>query len=193
MTLKWDVEENVSEGLDNLQAQFEQDLERTLKELMISMTGRDGDTLAPIPKRLMHVPKESRFNPWLFKSGQDQSRWVFEQDNGQSSIEANYSGMEYKNHMEEDDFKVWIEFSDEFIEEGADMNAYNYVKEYYSQYELHLNRDYAFYQETGVDKYADPEDAHHKHFVQEGVEEASERLIPEVLRSQLYQILKRAK
>ena len=108
------------------------------------------------------------FNRNLYKSGQDQSKWIYNKRDDGHAITITYTGMTDRVHGS--DFKTWIEFSREFIEEGADETAYHIVKRKYTPYQLHLERDYAFYQETGLDEYTNPKFARHTQYVEKGVE-----------------------
>lgn len=185
MSLKFAVEDNASQGLDALQARFSEEKRTVLQEMMFAATGRPGDTKAPIARRLMEdgmgLPGRYSYNPWLFRSGQDTSFWTFDLNDDESFVLANYSGM--RGYRELDEFKVWIEFDEEY---GGDNYWEIYKKD---PYDRELDRDYAFYQETGVDKYASPADAHHIGFVSKGLEEASQQAISQRLKSEMGRIL----
>ena len=172
--IKFEIEENVSKYFDKLSTTFDKEEKNILKEMMYSATGRKGRRDAPISKRLMQEGRKGKkpyeYNPWLFESGQEESRWLFEMGKEKSSVTANYSGMEGYNRS--DEFKVWVEFSEEYIENNFDYYATLRI----DAYDRTLDRDYAFYQETGVDKYADPGDADHIGFVNKGMGEAADKM-----------------
>ena len=75
-----------------------------------------------------------------------------------------------------DHAKVWWEFSEE-LDPGL------------PEEERTLARDYAFYQETGVDKIARPRGAKHKYAIQRGLWAASQQQIHYTLESQVKRIL----
>jgi hypothetical protein len=192
-SIKFEVKDNLSKYFNRLDEVWNKEEKFIMKELMISATGRHGDTRSPIAKKLMHEGsgghKDYEYNPYLYTSGQDTSRWLYKKGETESEIQANYSGMEgYENA---DEFKVWVEFSEEF-EEYLGMydygTAYNIVRNM-NPYERNLERDYAFYQETGADKYASPGDAAHIGFVNRGMGEAADKQIPETLNRNVKRLL----
>lgn len=181
MSVKFEFQDNLSEYLNELQTSFKKEEEYILKELMYSATGYKGDRTAPIPSILMTGTKG--YNKWLFQSGQDASRWEIKIGEDEGVVLANYSGMEGYNTA--DEFKVWIEFSNEYIENDFDY----YSTKKIDPYDRTLNRDYAFYQETGADKYADPDNAHHKGYVNKGMGNAADTQIPDALRRNIERLL----
>ena len=193
--IKFEFEDNLSKYFTRLEALWDKEEKFIMKELMYSATGRLGDTYAPIPTRLMHEGKngkaEYNYNPYLYESGQDASQWLYTKGETESEIIANYSGM--RGHRANDRLKVWVEFSEEFLEEMAYGStpeaAYAEVKQIDPKFRT-LDRDYAFYQETGIDEWADSEDAEHIGFVKRGLEEASKEKIPNTLERQMGRILK---
>lgn len=187
------ITENVTSYLDKLNANFEDKEQELLEEMMFSATGHLGNRTAPIPKRLMlqgrSGKKKYEYNPYLFMSGQDKSYWEIDIGGDESSVIANYSGMRGYNSL--DEFKVWVEFSEEFEDELAKYDwgtAYNIVRNM-NPYDRTLARDYAFYQETGADKYASPGDADHIGYVNEGMGEAANIAIPNTLQKYFKQLL----
>ena len=56
--------------------------------------------------------------------------------------------------------------------------------------ELTLMRDYAYYQETGIDVYASPKHAKHQGAVKKGLEIASNGEIPSALKKEMIKLLK---
>lgn len=189
MSIKYSIEEDVSEGFDKLQARVSEDMKHILSEMMIDATGTEGEENAPIPRRLMYEPKPTEYNPYLFMSGQDRSRWDYNINEDESSVIANYSGMEHRTmRPPEDEFMVWWEFSEEYDPEMPQEEWYILVF-HTDPTERTLDRDYAFYQETGVDKYAKPEHARHKGFVNRGMGDASEKM-GYTLKTNIVRILK---
>ena len=177
-------EDTVTDYLNKLESNFEDKEKTILEEMMFAATGHQGNTTAPIPKRLMWEgpkgKKKYEYNPWLFESGQDKSFWTIETgNNGFDSVIANYSGM--RGYLDNDEFMVWEEFSEEYEDDP-------YIAHKTSPYERTLARDYAYFQETGKDKYASPKDAHIG-FVSEGLKEASGKVIPDTLTRYFKQLI----
>lgn len=186
--------DTVTDYLEKLESNFEDKEQTILEEMMFAATGHRGNRTAPIPKRLMlqgrKGKKKYEYNPWLFESGQDKSRWTIETGKSDyDSVIANYTGME--GYLNADEFKVWVEFSEEFEDLLGQYDwgtAYNIVR-HADPRERTLARDYAFYQETGADKYASPGDADHIGFVNEGMGEAAEVAIPNTLQKYFKQLI----
>lgn len=179
--------DTVTDYLEKLESNFEKNEKTILEEMMYSATGYYGDKTAPIPKRIMLQGKSGKrkyqYNPWLFMSGQDKSRWTIETGKDDfDSVIANYTGME--GYLNADKFKVWVEFSEEFEEYLAEYGdwgtAFNIVR-HMNPYDRTLARDYAVYQETGADKHASPDDAEHIGYVNQGMGEAAQTAIPNTL------------
>ena len=147
MSLNFTTEENVSERLEELQKRVSERMESILREVSYQATGKEEEESAPIP-RLM-----GRWNHWLFISGQLESARSYDIGEDKSTITINYSGMRYEEFYA-DDFKSWWEFA-----EDNDPNPLT----------AELERDYAFYQETGIDEIASPVDAKHEHAIEWGL------------------------
>ena len=169
MKLEFDVEETVTEGLEKLQEEFQGEIEFILRELAYQATGKEEDTSAPIPSLM------GRWNPWLYMSGQEESARTYEHDGGIHRVIINYSGMRYEEMYTPEEFKPWWEFAEDF--------------ESYAP-EAILERDYAYFQETGRDSIADSKDAKHKYAIEWGMKAAA-RPIRDKLRSELETILNR--
>ena len=192
-SIKFEVEDNLSKYFNRLSELWDKEEKHILKEMMYSATGYPGDTKAPISKRLMEEGSSGkskyRYNPYLYSSGQEAARWIYKKDGDTSEIKANYSGMEGYEKL--DEFKVWVEFSEEFEEKLAEYDwgtAYNIVRNM-NPYDRNLERDYAFYQETGADKYASPSDADHIGYVNRGMGEAAQQKIPHTLQRNVQRLL----
>jgi len=187
-------EDTVTDYLEQLESHFEDKEKKILEEMMFSATGYKGDKTAPIPKRLMLQGRSGKrqynYNPWLFMSGQDKSYWTFEEGENEDSVTANYSGE--RGYFEKEEFKVWVEFSEEFEDALAKYGdwgtAFNIVRNM-NPYDRTLARDYAFYQETGADRHADPSDAEHIGFVNQGMGEAANKAIPDTLTRYFKQLI----
>ena len=163
--IQFQVQDTLSDYFRLVSEKVDEDAENHLKKMARHLTGEKG-----IEKHMSH-----RFNKNLYKSGKDSRNWLYEHEGHRHSMTVKYTGLTGRQHSSY--FRTWIEFSDEFIEEGADWHAYDYVKQYYSQRELHLNRDYAYYQETGIDQYADEDDAKYTHYVEKGVDDTYKLII----------------
>lgn len=162
MSLSFLIEETVNEGLDKLQKRVSEDMERILNEIAYAATGRYEDETAPIP-RLMSTD----WNPYLFMSGQVDSGRTFEISDDKAEIHINYSGLRYYEEYTDEEFMPWWEFS-----ENQEANPAERI----------LERDYAFYQETGIDPIASPKHAKHKHAIEWGLLYASPEIRKETIR-----------
>ena len=191
---KFKIKENTIEDyLNKLESNFEDKEQKILEEMMFSATGHQTNLTAPIPKRLMLQGRKGKgkyeYNPWLYESGQDKSYWTIKTGEDVDSVIANYSGM--RGYTSRDGFKVWVEFSEEFEDLLGEYDwgtAFNIVR-HTNPYDRNLARDYAFYQETGADKYASPDDADHIGFVNEGMGEAANKEIPDTLSRYFKQLI----
>jgi hypothetical protein len=150
MSLKFEIIENVSEGLDTLQSRISDEMEHILNEMAYAATGYEDDETAPIPSRM-----STEFNPYLFLSGQLKQNREVNITPDKSEITVKYSGLGLEEMLGSSAL-VWWEFSEE-LDPGLPMS------------DRTLARDYAFYQETGVDKIARPRGAKHKYAIQRGL------------------------
>lgn len=160
MALKFLVEENVTDGLDALQVRVSENMEHILNEMADVATGKLNTDDAPIPEGM-----SLDFNPFLFSSGQMDKNRHAKIEKDQSILDVVYTGMDLQH-----DFiglgsyaRVWREFA---RDEDAGMPPT----------ERTLVRDYAYYQETGIDKLAKPKGAKHQHAIRNGLSEARERM-----------------
>lgn len=140
-SVKFEVTEDVSEGLDALQQRVSDEMEWILNEISYEFTGKEGDGSAPIARRI------GRYNHWLYESGQTESARTFDISKDKAEIIINYSGMRYEEAYTDEEFKAWWEFAEDF-----NPNPYTNV----------LERDYAYYQETGIDEVAQSHKARNK-------------------------------
>lgn len=151
-------EDTFSEYLDYIYNSFHENMSKELKRQARLLTGEEGDEDTGFIAKHMSTD----FNPNLFISGQEEEYWIIKnasrtlvQGGGNvSSIEAVYTGMRLHETFPPGEARVWSEFS----VDGA-------------KYEL--ERDYAFYQETGLDPYAPSWQAYHKGAVAKGTRESS--------------------
>jgi len=157
------IEDTVTGYLNALQSQMEKDSEYILNHVADEVTGKDEDDSAPIPKLM-----STRFNPYLYISGQLPENREVKVDNGKSVIEILYSGMGLEEWYG-DEAMVWWEFSKE-----QDPSI--------PPRERTLARDYAYYQETGADIIADYRNAKHKRAIQTGLTTSSDKIAKETAR-----------
>ena len=160
-SIKFEIQDNVSEYLDKLQDGMLDNMEYVLKQVSYEATGTLEDESKPIPKLI------GRWNPWLFMSGQTDSARTYDISSKKSEININYSGMRYEEMYSEEEFSPWWEFAEDF-----DSNPRTAV----------LERDYAYYQETGIDSVASPADAKHKWAIEWGLLYASGSIRKETAR-----------
>ena len=143
------VEENITEYLDTLLETVKEETPEMLKEMAEILVGEDGDEDAFIPALM-----STEFNPNLFLSGQDEDYWKISSYDYLSFLTITYSGMRLHELYDVGTAKVWREFA---VNEESDPS------------QRVLDRDYAYYQETGHDSRAKYSDARHKHAIQKGM------------------------
>ena len=164
------VEDTVTEYLDFITKSLNENAPRELKKQARILTGEYGDEHDGFIAPNMTVVKYGEFNPNLFMSGQEEKYWnLYGKSNphnlmGRSSaigIEVIYTGMRLHQHYG-DDALVWWEFAKD--NEGDPQKRV-------------LERDYSFYQETGIDPIAHPKNARAKGAIAKGVHEAQGELL----------------
>ena len=154
-------EDTFSEYLTYIYNSFHENMPKELKRQARLLTGEEGDENTGFIAKHMSTD----FNPNLFISGQEQEYWIIKnssrtlvQGGGNvSSIEAVYTGMRLHENLEPGTAMVWREFGEYGVGGTEDV----------------LERDYALYQETGLDKYAPPWLAKHQGAVAKGTKESS--------------------
>jgi len=134
-------EDTISEYFDYIYNTLHQTTEKEIKKMARLMVGHEGEEDGYIAPRM-----STEFNPNLYISGQEEEYWQILSNGEITTLEAIYTGMRLPHSP---DSKVWFEFGDK--EMGI------------------IERDYAFYQETGVDKWATPSGARHKYAIERGV------------------------
>ena len=133
-----------TEYLEYLQKAIVEEQEEILHKMARTMVGETYDDESGFIAPRMSTD----FNPNLFISGQEEHYWEFIDKGDFSQLEIIYTGMRLNQSLGLDAM-VWSEFGD--------------------KYAHHLERDYAFYQETGNDPIAKPARAKHKYAIQRGV------------------------
>jgi len=161
MSLKWLVEETVTQGLNDLQDRVSSDMEYILNQMADEATGKYEDESAPIPSLM-----SKKWNKYLFTTGQRDIARTVEISEGKAEIAINYSGMDIEEELGSD-AKIWWEFA-----KGQETDPY----------ERELERDYAYYQETGRDPIASPKNAKHQHAIEWGLLYASPKIRKEAER-----------
>ena len=152
-------EDTITEYIEELESLFESEKPQLLNTLMREIVGYSysfGGYVAPL--------MSTDFNPFLYSSGQDSSMWHGEIGEGISRLETVYSGM--KLHMLHNKPMVWWEFA-------TPDTVGNQPRE------RKLLRDYAYFQETGIDPIAKSKDAKHKHAIERGFANSESHVIDE--------------
>lgn len=154
--IEFEVQDNLTDYLDKLKTHFEKNKIILNEEFTRAVVG---DYLNP---NSGHIAKymSTNFNPYLFTSGQDEHYWKFMSEEGMSSIEVLYSGMRLHDRYPVGKARVWWEFAEN---PSVPKN------------QRRLARDYAWYQETGEDKIAMPDDAKHTGAIAKGLAEVSQK------------------
>lgn len=146
------TDDTLTDYLNELEKHFQAHKELLNYEFARSIVGNYGSTGGKIAHLM-----STDFNPYLYTSGQDESFWKKTVDEGISIIEIMYSGMHLHEQYPVGKARVWWEFG-KYARGGR-----NDV----------LERDYAWYQETGEDKIAKPQDAKHTGAIQTGLASAN--------------------
>lgn len=149
MKAKITVEDSLTEYFNTIQANMDENTDEQLRLMARRLVGEEEDPNDGYIAREM----STGFNPNLYISGQEEDFWNITQNTSQlmgghqsSVLEIIYTGMRLHENRG-NDAKVWSEF----------MNDYG-----------RLGRDYAFYQETGLDPIAKSSDAKHKGAIAKG-------------------------
>ena len=143
------VEESLTEYLQYIQNSLHETKEQELRKQARLLVGEyDNPTSGYIAPRM-----STDFNPNLYLSGQEEEFWIVNSNENVSTIQIIYTGMRLHDNYP-DDARVWLEFSE-------NLEPYPPYRE--------LERDYAYYQETGSDPIAKPSDAKHKFAIKKGV------------------------
>lgn len=169
------AEDTFSEYLDFVYDSLHKNTPKELKREARLLTGDVGDESSGfIPKYM-----STEFNPNLFISGQEEEYWVIKNQTRSgvigggnvSSLEVIYTGMRLHKTFPPGEAKVWSEF-------GEDGDTYE------------LERDYSFYQETGLDREAPSHMARHTGAVAKGTAESGKTLYQNVA-DYVYNIMRR--
>lgn len=153
-------EDTITEYFDLISKNIDENAPTQLKKMAEKLTG-EYDTHEGYITQNMAVVKYREFNPNLHLSGQDQDYWEILEENSVHSLTITYTGMRLYDLYDIDEAKVWWEFA-----ENQEGNPRDRI----------LARDYAFYQETGIDKYALPKYARAKGAIAHGVYEGKYEL-----------------
>lgn len=171
MKAKITVTDSLTEYFETIQANMNENLEEQLRVMARRLVGEEEN-----PSDGFIAPEMSTdFNPNLYISGQEEEYWKLSHNSSQlmgghqsSVLEIMYTGMRLHENLGSD-AKVWSEFTNDY---GR------------------LGRDYAFYQETGMDPIAKSRDAKHKGAIATGVR-ASKELMFEMTVNFVENILKK--
>lgn len=170
MKAKFTVKEDLTEYFEYIYKTLHDTSDKELKKQARILTGEYEDDSDGYIAPLMTAHIFGYFNPNLFISGQDENYWkLYSQSNPHgimggknlSGIEIMYTGMRLHEEMGYG-AKVWWEFAD---------------NPYAEPEERELERDYAFYQETGIDPIAKPKHARAKGAIAIGVRDSKPELL----------------
>ncbi|MBQ2654084.1 MAG: hypothetical protein IJF83_11050 [Methanobrevibacter sp.] len=158
------IEDDLTTYLEKLENLLKTEKKEMVNTLMREMVGfpylRGGGYIAPLM---------SQWNPFLYSTGQDSKYWEGLSSDGITTLEAVYTGMDINSFFGSGLPKgVWSEFA---TRETKNKDPKNRV----------LERDYAFYQETGIDEKAKPEQARNKGAIRKGIIEATPHLHRDVV------------
>jgi len=147
--IRFEVDDNFTKYLEELEKNFEASKGTLVEAFTRAIVGNYG---SPISGHIAEFMSQT-FNPYLFTSGQDEHYWQLETSKDKSVIEVLYSGMHLHDVYPPGKARVWWEFGKYGIGGNKDV----------------LERDYAYYQETGHDKLAKPGDAKHTGAIEHGL------------------------
>lgn len=175
------TEDTFSEYLDFVYNSFHENAPKELKREARLLTGDEWDADSGFIAKYM----STTFNPNLYASGQEADYWVVKNKSNPhglmggsnvSTLEIYYTGMRLHNNYD-DEARVWWEFA-----EGQEADPTERV----------LERDYSFYQETGIDPIALPKYAKHTGAIAKGVRESKDTLLTNVS-DYYYNIMRKGK
>lgn len=147
-----EIQDNLTKYFEELQMNFESSKPALNEAFAESIVGKYG---SPVSGHIAQFMSQT-FNPNLFMSGQNPNYWQFESKEGMSILEVLYTGIHLHDKYPVGKAKVWSEF--------ATSDTKNKPLQ-----ERELARDYAYYQETGIDPIAKSSDAKHKGAIKEGL------------------------
>ena len=160
------VEDTITEYLDLISNDIQEYAPRELKKLARLLVGEEENEASGYIAQHM----STTFNPFLFMSGQFEENWFFSNSTNphnlmgrknSNTIEIIYSGMELQEYYG-DEARLWWEFAKDGDNHSPDRE---------------LERDYAYFQETGIDKLARSKDAKHKGAIAKGVKASKAELL----------------
>lgn len=158
------VGDTATEYLEKLETLFKTEKKEMVNTLMREMVGfpfsREGGYIAPLM---------SQWNPYLYSTGQNSKYWEGTSEEGLTSIEALYTGMDIHSFYGTELPKgVWSEFATPETANKKDPK------------DRVLERDYAFFQETGIDTKANKKHAKNRGAIRHGVVEATPHIHQDV-------------
>jgi len=145
-------QDNISEYFERLDKLFETEKKEMANTLMREMVGFPFS-----PQGGFIAPLMSKWNPYLYSTGQNSKYWVGESNRDLTTLEALYTGADINDFYGGKPPKgVWWEFA---TLETAHLDPQD----------RELERDYAYFQETGRDKIAEPRKARNKGAIEKGI------------------------
>ena len=164
--IQFEIQDNLTEYFDELEKHFNSHKDNLSYSFSRKVVGAYGNPNTPIARHM-----STKFNPYLFMSGQDEHYWDFT-DNGEiATMEVLYSGKHLHDKYPVGKAKVWWEFA---TKSTRNKPATDRV----------LEKDYAEFQETGDDSAAnypvDPNDAKHKYAIDKGLSTINQKHLKDV-------------
>lgn len=164
-TLTMEVErDTLSEYLDKLDELMKTEKKEMANTLMWHLVGFYGS-----PEGGYIAPNMSKYNPYLYSTGQMSKYWVGKSNNKLTTLEALYTGLDIHEYFFDGVPKgIWWEFATEDTSHLPPKDR-------------KLERDYAYFQETGIDDVADSKYAKRKGAIRRSIKLAEMPLHLEVV------------
>ena len=144
-------QDSISDYFEKLEKLFESEKKEMANTLMRDMVGfpfsPGGGFIAPLM---------SKWNPYLYSTGQNSKYWTGKSEGGLTTIEALYTGADFNDFWDKPPKGVWWEFA---TDETAHLDPQD----------RKLERDYAYFQETGRDPIAHSSKARNKGAIEKGI------------------------
>ena len=116
------------------------------------------------------APNMSKYNPYLYSTGQNDEYWIGKSNNKLTTLEALYTGLDIHEYYGDGVPKgIWWEFATKDTSRLPPKMR-------------KLERDYAYFQETGRDKIADSKYAKRKGGIRKGILSAEAPLHSEAVK-----------
>lgn len=160
MAMKFEIEDNLTEYFNELEKHFNSHKDTLGVAFARKVVGNYGEERSHIAKHM------SKWNPYLYTTGQNQNYWDWNVGEDKTTVEVLYSGKHIHQDRRSGITRIWWEFA-------TKETRGNY------SWERKLDRDYAEFQETGDSSNAhfpiDPEKARNKHGINKGLREVNQK------------------